>query len=484
MVEMDPGRDPWLDKEAERRTLDYGGSFPNPQNSRTRADTFGIRPDLFDTLNEAMTKKETVEDLLRQARERQQEAAMALRDSQAAREKSDKALAESDKAVQRATDAQGQAKAAVDASNSALDDAAAARADSKQSLQNSKDSLQNSQDALRDASDARSRALSAESDAASARTDANQAVSDSRAAIGKAEEADLASEEGRKVAIAANTAAIDSTSKAVVALTQASAANSRAIDAVSASSAANSRAISASNKAIEANSSAVEASLAANQANSTAIKSTNNAVNALTIATEANSTAISSTNKAVAALRAASSANSSAIQSVTQASEANTRALELMRLQNHGSWYIGDSYVLEANTWLILNFNQSQGIIRNCSSTAVGEGRGIRLLEKGDWEIRLRVTLPPGNTVIGTSTAIRITVMPALGGTNIGRSKTSSFNQGWDETLTCSIVTSIPESGCYVYAEAFASTKSGANDWWPASTGSELTEFTARQLSY
>lgn len=57
MAEMDPGRDPWLENEAERRTLDYGGSFPNPQNSRTRADTFGIRPDLFDTLNEAMTKR-------------------------------------------------------------------------------------------------------------------------------------------------------------------------------------------------------------------------------------------------------------------------------------------------------------------------------------------------------------------------------------------------------------------------------------------
>lgn len=164
--------------------------------------------------------------------------------------------------------------------------------------------------------------------------------------------------------------------------------------------------------------------------------------------------------------------------------KAQSEVLKLIQLSNHGSWYLGDSYVLEANTWKILNFNSARGSIRNCSSIAVGEGRGIRLLEKGDWEIRLRVTLPPGNTVIGTSTAIRITVMPALGGTNIGRSKTTSFNQGWDETLTCSIVTSIPESGCYVYAEAFASTKSGANDWWPSSTGSELTEFTARQISF
>lgn len=39
MVEMDPGKDPWLENEAERRTLDYGGSFPNPRTlvrARTR----------------------------------------------------------------------------------------------------------------------------------------------------------------------------------------------------------------------------------------------------------------------------------------------------------------------------------------------------------------------------------------------------------------------------------------------------------------
>ena len=191
------------------------------------------------------------------------------------------------------------------------------------------------------------------------------------------------------------------------------------------------------------------------------------------------------------ALQAGQEANSELIKFTSELSKTNSEllkaqseVLKLIQMSNHGSWYLGDSYVLEANTWKILNFNSARGSIRNCSSIAVGEGRGIRLLEKGDWEIRLRVTLPPGNTVIGTSTAIRITVMPALGGTNIGRSKTTSFNQGWDETLTCSIVTSIPESGCYVYAEAFASTKSGDSDWWPASTGPELTEFTARQISF
>lgn len=484
MPEMDPGKDPWLEKESERRTLDYGGSFPNPQNSRTRQDTFGIRPDLFDNLNEAMTKKDTVEDLIRQARERQRDALRYLEDAAVARKQADKALAESDKAVERSKAAQEQAKSAVDASNNALGDAAAAREDSRQSLQNSKDSLQNSQDALRDAATARARALSAESDAASARTDANQAISDSQTAIGKAEAADLTSEEGRGIAIAANTAAVDSTNKAVAALTQASAANSRAIDAVSQSSEANSRSIVAAGNAISANSTAIESSLAANQANSTAIKSTSTAVNALAMATEANSTAISSTNKAVAALRAATSANSSAIESVTKASQANTRSLELMSLQNHGSWYLGDEYVLKKKEWLVLNFNRTRGKLRGCSATRVNEGSGIVFHEKGDWEIRLRVNLPSGDAVFTTSTQIRITVMPKGGGNHIDRAVTRSDNDGYDETLHCSLITSIPEPGCYVYAEAYASTTSGASRWWPADTGPELTEFSVRQLSY
>lgn len=191
------------------------------------------------------------------------------------------------------------------------------------------------------------------------------------------------------------------------------------------------------------------------------------------------------------ALQAGQDANAELIKFTSELSKTNSdllkaqsKVLKLIQLSNHGSWYLGDSYVLEANTWKILNFNRPRGTIRNCSSVVVGEGRGIRLLEKGDWEIRLRVTLPPGNTIVGTNTAIRITVMPAGGGVYFDRATTISRNSGWDETLTCSIVTSAPEPGCYVYAEAFASTKSGANDWWPSSTGSELTEFTARQISF
>ena len=336
---------------------------------------------------------------------------------------------------------------------------------------------------MRDAAAARARALSAESDAASARTDANQAISDSQTAIGKAEAADLTSEEGRGIAIAANTAAVDSTNKAVAALTQASAANSRAIDAVSQSSEANSRSIVAAGKAISANSTAIESSLAANQANSTAIKSTNNSVNALAMATEANSTAIASTNKSVAALRAATSANSSAIESVTKASQANTRSLALMSLQNHGSWYIGEEYVLNAKEWLILNFNRPRGKNRGCSLTQVEGGTGIKFQEKGDWEIRLRVTLPPGDAVVETNTEIRLTVM-SKDGSRIDSAATLSHNNAHNETLHCSLTATIPEPGCYVYAEAYASTKSGLFSWWPAGTGPALTEFSARQLSY
>ena len=75
MVEMDPGKDPWLEDEAERRTLDYGGTVPNPENSRTRADTYGIRPDIYEQLSNVITKKVTVDKLLEESRRALEQAA-------------------------------------------------------------------------------------------------------------------------------------------------------------------------------------------------------------------------------------------------------------------------------------------------------------------------------------------------------------------------------------------------------------------------
>ena len=63
MSDMEPGADPWLD--VERRETQYpGGAAPNAENSRTRADTYGIRPDLFKELQEVAPRKETIDRLV------------------------------------------------------------------------------------------------------------------------------------------------------------------------------------------------------------------------------------------------------------------------------------------------------------------------------------------------------------------------------------------------------------------------------------
>lgn len=192
------------------------------------------------------------------------------------------------------------------------------------------------------------------------------------------------------------------------------------------------------------------------------------------------------------ALRKGQQANSDLISTTRELAELNkqvlraqSEAVKLLQLSNHGAWYLGNQYVLEAKEWLIMDFNRQRGKARGCHlGTMNGGGTNITFDQAGDWELRLRITLPPGDAIFTTNTAIRITVMPRGGGSRISRAETVSKNSGWSETLHSSTIVTIPESGCYAYAEAYASTKSGASRWWPADTGPELTEFSARQLSF
>lgn len=164
------------------------------------------------------------------------------------------------------------------------------------------------------------------------------------------------------------------------------------------------------------------------------------------------------------------------------ATKANSRSINLLSLNNHGSWYIGQKYILNEKQWLVFNFSRTRGEILGCRSITVSEGAGVVFDRAGDWDIRLRVNIPPGNTITGTSTGIRLTLM-SREGQKLDRSTAYSYNTGWDETLNVSLMCSVPEPGCYVYAEGYASTTTGDSDWWSADTGPELTELSVRQLS-
>lgn len=168
-----------------------------------------------------------------------------------------------------------------------------------------------------------------------------------------------------------------------------------------------------------------------------------------------------------------------------QLTEANKRAINLLALQNHGALYIQDKYVLPARKWTILDFSGVRGELKGCRKIGIGgTGTGFEFLSPGDWDIRLRVNIPDGEAIIGTTTGLRLTVMPKDGSDRTDRATSYSYNNAFDQTLTVHLTASIPESGCYVYAEGYASTTSGNSNWWPSDTGPELTEFSVRQLSY
>nr|WLJ25622.1 MAG: hypothetical protein [Corynebacterium phage HS03] len=168
-----------------------------------------------------------------------------------------------------------------------------------------------------------------------------------------------------------------------------------------------------------------------------------------------------------------------------QLTESNKRAINMLALQNHGALYIQDKYTLPAREWTILDFSGVRGKLKGCRKIGIGgTGTGFEFLSPGDWDIRLRVNIPDGEAIIGTTTGLRLTVMPKDGSASTDRATSYSYNNAFDQTLTVYLTASIPESGCYVYAEGYASTTSGNSKWWPSDTGPELTEFSVRQLSY
>lgn len=155
---------------------------------------------------------------------------------------------------------------------------------------------------------------------------------------------------------------------------------------------------------------------------------------------------------------------------------AQSRSIELLSLYNHGALYIESNYVLTAKTWRVLDFSGVRGRLIGCEPIVVqngdSSGTGLRFLSPGDWEVNLRVTLPPGDPIIGTSTAIRVRAI-APGGQEIGAARANRRISGSEHTVSLCTTVSVPVAGSYVFAMAYASTTSGASSWWPADTGPE-----------
>lgn len=164
--------------------------------------------------------------------------------------------------------------------------------------------------------------------------------------------------------------------------------------------------------------------------------------------------------------------------------EAQNRSIQLLSLYNHGALFIDSGWELKAKVWRVLDFKGVRGSLVGCEKTSVDGAGAIRFLSPGDWEVNLRVNIPPSFVLVGgTMTAIRVTLMPPGGGDRIGRARTNGYNSGWDETLNLRTTVTVPAEGSYLYAEAYSADNAGTLSAWPADIGPELTELSVRQLS-
>lgn len=159
---------------------------------------------------------------------------------------------------------------------------------------------------------------------------------------------------------------------------------------------------------------------------------------------------------------------------------ANARAINLMNMQNHGSLYMTDTFVIKSGEQCNFSWSGRRGDMVGCHTGSVSDGGTyIKFDSLGDWQIYARVHFPPGSTS-GTATILRINFNDGHG--NWSGATCTMYNKGWDQTHSCLMTVNVDNPNAYCYISGFASTTSGALGW-KAPTGDQTTEFSVRQLS-
>lgn len=159
---------------------------------------------------------------------------------------------------------------------------------------------------------------------------------------------------------------------------------------------------------------------------------------------------------------------------------ANARAINLMNMQNHGSLYMTDTFVIKSGEQCNFSWSGRRGDMVGCHTGSVSDGGTyIKFDSPGDWQIYARVHFPPGSTS-GTTTILRINFNDGHG--NWSGATCTMYNKGWDQTHSCLMTVNVDNPNAYCYISGFASTTSGALGW-TAPTGDQTTEFSVRQLS-
>lgn len=312
----------------------------NPNNSLTRADTYGIRPDIFGDLVDVLPNRPELDELMKRALE---------------------ALANSEEALGRAESALGDSALALERSDTAV-------SASGEALKKAASALEMSESAVSESAVAQESAVEARRVSSEAQRVSESSLSVAGVAQDRARSADVTSESGLRTALEA--------------LEEASRANSAAI--VSTNSA-----VAANRAAGEANSNSI---LALNRG----LVATNQAVSAVQAATDLNSVAIAATNQAVVATNTATAANSAAVRSSNQAIRALTETVKLQHLNNFGVWNVEAGsdfgrYITYKEKFPPLGVE----IVEEFQSPYMRQF--FRVTEPGVWQIIMQITVPGMN---------------------------------------------------------------------------------------
>lgn len=535
MADMEPGADPWLD--VERRETQYpGGATPNAQNSKTRADTYGIRPDIYEQLSNVITKKVTVDKLLEESRRALEQAAALTAEQAAINEKlidineDQKDNVAEQKRLQGLIDGlKSQYDAAVtelDGLNDALRDLNS-QIESKigdagditeriKSLNAQTTKLINDQGVLNSLLDQTNSDLknltgvakpladkiSGVSQTLEQRTGAqgtlttklnNAATQEQYNALNTR----LWGEQGELNKL--NTELWNAQSplnKKLVAFTEMQTkwndtqtgwnAKQNAINSIN-NTMWNKQ--TGWNKTIQA-AMDMQAKWNDTQTGWNAKQNQLNRLNGEMWDSQSN------LNKKLTAFNAMqvqwndeqigwNKKQEQINKALTDSGTANTRAINLLYVQNHGSLYMTDVFKLSGDSRKVLKFDGIRGDLIGCSrgylnDNGVDVPGSLRFESPGDWEIRARVHMPGWNAIGLGSCQTELTIHVNING-EWQRFSTRSSNSGYAETLNVSTVVHV-NAGDYAYVSAW-SEKNTANLSGQSNPGPEYTEFSARQLS-
>ena len=531
MADMEPGADPWLD--VERRETQYpGGATPNAQNSKTRADTYGIRPDIYEQLSNVITKKVTVDNLLEESRRALEQAAALTAEQAVINERlidineDQKDNVAEQKRLQGLIDGlQSQYDAAVtelDGLNDDLRDLNS-QIESKigdagditeriKSLNAQTTKLINDQGVLNSLLDQTNSDLknltgvakpladriSGVSQTLEQRTGAQGTLTTKLNNAATQEQYNtlntrLWGEQGELNKL--NTELWNAQSplnKKLVAFTEMQTkwndtqtgwnAKQNAINSIN-KTMWNEQ--TGWNKTIQAamdmqakwNDTQTGWNAKQNQLNRLNSEMWDSQSNLNKKLTAFNAMQVQWNDEQIGWNKKQEQINTALITSGT----ANTRAINLLYVQNHGSLYMteADAFVLSGGSWKEFTWSGQRGDMVGCHQGA--NKRNIFLDSPGDWQITARVLFPPGSALPGgTTTQLRINAYDSETD-EFTRAITQSNNSGYSETLTVSMVVKVVGSAA-VGVSGYASTTSGALGWM-ADTGPVVTEFSARQLS-